>query len=404
MTLIAIHLLQNHAPSNLNRDENGDPKDSIFGGARRARISSQALKRSVRKSEEFRAVVDPALIGDRTQLLPTWIRDELAAFNVSDEERAAILQHAVRFGKGDKRPAATPSDEGDGDEASAKGRGKGKGAAAATSNAEETLKTAQLMFLTRREVQTLTARLVEKCREIGPTAFAALDTEKDIVQVFNKKYGELEPHAVDIAMFGRMTTSSPFKNIEAAVQVAPALSTHKIEPEFDFYTAVDDVSGETGAGFLGDTAFNSATYYKYFNIHWEGLLANLHDDQAVAATAVQALLRAAMTAIPTGKQNSFAAHNLPDFALIEVLPKNIPLSYANAFLKPVRAVDGESLMESSIKALTAYAEKLPAKYNLDVDRAVFAIPSYALADATECADLNELVAWLQAHLPQTAEA
>lgn len=403
MTLIAIHLLQNHAPSNLNRDENGDPKDSIFGGERRARISSQAIKRSIRKSEEFRAVVDPALIGDRTQLLPTWIRDELAAFNVSDEERAAILQHAVRFGKGDKRPAAAPTDESDGDETSAKGRGKGKGATSTAGSAEETLKTAQLMFLTRREVETLTARLVEKCREIGPAAFAALDTEKGLVQEFNKKYGELEPHAVDIAMFGRMTTSSPFKNIEAAVQVAPALSTHKIEPEFDFYTAVDDVSGESGAGFLGDTAFNSATYYKYFNIHWEGLLANLHDDYAVAATAVQALLRAAMTAIPTGKQNSFAAHNLPDFALVEVLPKNIPLSYANAFLKPVR-VRGESLMEASIKALTAYAEKLPTKYNLDIDRAVFAVESSALAGATECADLNALVGWLQARLPQAAAA
>lgn len=403
MTLIAIHLLQNHAPSNLNRDENGDPKDSIFGGERRARISSQAIKRSIRWSEEFRAAFNGALIGERTQLLPRWIRDELDRHDVSDEERAAILQHAVRFGKGDKRPSAAQAEEGDSDDKAAKGRGKGKSGGQPAS-AEETLKTAQLMFLTRREVQTLTERLVEKVREMGATAFAALDTEKGLVQEFNKKYGELEPHAVDIAMFGRMTTSSPFKNIEAAVQVAPALSTHKIEPEFDFYTAVDDVSGETGAGFLGDTAFNSATYYKYFNIHWEGLLDNLHDDRQIAATAVQALLRAAMTAIPTGKQNSFAAHNLPDFALVEVLPRNIPLSYANAFLKPVRARGDESLMDASITALTAYAEKVPAKYNLQADRAVFAIQPYPLADATDCDDLNALAAWLHARLPQTAGA
>lgn len=403
MTLIAIHLLQNHAPSNLNRDENGDPKDSIFGGERRARISSQAIKRSIRWSEEFRAAFDPALISERTQLLPNWIREELAQHNISDEERAAILQHAVRFGKGDKRPSAVAAEESDSDDKTTKGRGKSKGGSQAATG-EETLKTAQLMFLTRREVRTLTERLVEKAREMGATALAALDTEKGLVQEFNKKYGELEPHAVDIAMFGRMTTSSPFKNIEAAVQVAPALSTHKIEPEFDFYTAVDDVSGETGAGFLGDTAFNSATYYKYFNIHWEGLLDNLHDDREVAATAVQALLRAAMTAIPTGKQNSFAAHNLPDFALVEVLPKNIPLSYANAFLKPVRARGDESLMDASIKALTVYAEKLPAKYNLQADRAVFAIQPYPLADATDCDDLSALTAWLQARLPQTAGA
>lgn len=401
MTLIAIHLLQNHAPSNLNRDENGDPKDSVFGGERRARISSQAIKRSIRWSEEFRAALAPSLVGERTQLLPSWIREELANYDVSDQERDAILGHALRFGKGDKRPtASSAADDTDADEKSAKGKGKAGTQSAPT--AQETLKTAQLMFLTSAEVQSLTKRLVEKCRELGVTAFAALDTEKGIVQEFNKRFGELEPHAVDIAMFGRMTTSSPFKNIDAAVQVAHAFSTHKLDPEFDFYTAVDDVSGETGAGFLGDTAFNSATYYRYFNIHWEGLLANLHDDREVAATAVQALVRAAMTAIPTGKQNSFAAHNLPDFALIEVLPKNIPLSYANAFLKPVRAGRDMSLMDASIAALTDYAGKLPAKYNLATDRAVFALQPYTLANAMDCADLNDLTTWLQARLPGAA--
>ncbi len=399
MTLIAIHLLQNHAPSNLNRDENGDPKDSIFGGVRRARISSQAIKRCIRKSEVFQSAFGSELLGLRTQLLPTWIRDELSTLNISDEERAAILQHALRFGKGDKRAAAAQAEEIDSDDKPAKGRGKGKSGVQPAGAGDDRLKTAQLMFLTRREVEMLTCRLVELCREIGPAKFATLDTEKDIVQVLNKKYGELEPHAVDIAMFGRMTTSSPFKDIDAAVQVAPALSTHKIEPEYDFYTAVDDVSGETGAGFLGDTAFNSATYYKYFNVHWEGLLENLHGDRGVAATAVQALLRAAITAIPTGKQNSFAAHNLPDFALVEVLPRNIPLSYANAFLKPVRQSADQSLMEASIEALTAYAAMLPAKYNLEVDRAVFTLLPFTLAGATDCTDLNDLVDWVAARLP-----
>jgi CRISPR system Cascade subunit CasC len=47
-TLIEIHALQNFAPSNLNRDDTGAPKDAWFGGSRRARVSSQCQKRAVR--------------------------------------------------------------------------------------------------------------------------------------------------------------------------------------------------------------------------------------------------------------------------------------------------------------------------------------------------------------------
>ena len=46
---VEIHVLQNYAPSNLNRDDTGAPKDAFFGGRRRARISSQCLKRAVRE-------------------------------------------------------------------------------------------------------------------------------------------------------------------------------------------------------------------------------------------------------------------------------------------------------------------------------------------------------------------
>jgi len=48
-TLIEIHALQNFAPSNLNRDDTGAPKDAVFGGTRRARVSSQCDKRAIRQ-------------------------------------------------------------------------------------------------------------------------------------------------------------------------------------------------------------------------------------------------------------------------------------------------------------------------------------------------------------------
>lgn len=393
MTLIAIHLLQNHAPSNLNRDDNGDPKDAFFGGVRRARISSQALKRSIRRSDTFHNEFARArLLGERTQLLPEWIRDELEERKVSAEERDAILYHAARFGKADKNQAAADDATDD-----TKGRGKsgrGKGDKGAEAEAER-LKTKQLMFLTAREVADLTTQMLEICRQLGPAAFMALETEKDLL----KRLKGLEPHAVDVAMFGRMTTSSPFKDIDAAVQVSHAFSTHRVEQEFDYYTAVDDRSGEVGAGFIGDVAFNSATYYKYINIHWQGLLANLHGEREVAEQALAALLRAAMTAIPSGKQNTFAAHNLPDFALVEVIEQNIPVSYANAFLRPVRAGEDESLMDRSITALAAYASPLPERFDLNVQRAVFPNPT-DLSSADVCRSVSALAEWIVARLPQ----
>ncbi|HWQ11341.1 MAG TPA: type I-E CRISPR-associated protein Cas7/Cse4/CasC [Roseiflexaceae bacterium] len=388
MTLISIHLLQNHAPSNLNRDDNGDPKDCLFGGFRRARISSQALKRSIRWSETFRGYFDgqEELLALRTQLMPNEVRERIESLGLSDEERAAVLQQAARLGTGDSRGGEAAEGEA---EPAGEGRRKGAKKGAEAGAAEQRLKSAQLMFLTVHEIDQLAARMAELVRMHGPAAFGALSSDKLIEAI-----GQYEPHSVDIAMFGRMTTSSPFKDIEAAVQVAHALSTHAVEQEFDFYTAVDDISGEAGAGFIGETSFNSATYYKYFSIHWENLVKNLQGDAAVAARAVRALAHAAMVAIPSGKQNSFAAHNLPDLALIEVRRQNIPLSYANAFIKPVRATAQQSLVEASAAALQKYIPQINAMYGLAADRTFLSTVPFELAEARRAAALDELLEWL----------
>ena len=206
--------------------------------------------------------------------------------------------------------------------------------------------------------------------------------------------GKSTPRSVDISMFGRMTTSGAFQDVQAAVQVAHAISTHKVQQEFDYYTAVDDISGESGAGFIGDTAFNSATFYKYFSVHWEGLVTNLGGDAEIAADAVAALLRAAATVNPTGKQNSFAAHNLPDLVLIEVRGRNLPISYANAFLKPVWAGGSTSLMEASVQALAEYMGRINSIYAIPSQRGWIGTIEEDLPDATRLPSLQGLVDWL----------
>lgn len=383
--LIAIHLLQNHAPSNLNRDDNGDPKDALFGGVRRARISSQSLKRTIRWSESFRAafVEAPELLATRTQLLPDEVGKRLEGQELDDTVKTALIHAAARLGKGESKPAAEGSGEGD------DGKKVKKGKKAADEGSEERVKTAQLMFLTTAEIDQLAAKLVQIVREQGLAHLNGLSGDPLV-----KAIGSYEPHAVDIAMFGRMTTSSPFKNVEAAVQVAPALSTHAVEQEFDFYTAVDDISGEAGAGFIGEVSFNSATYYKYFSVDWDGLVQNLQGDTAIAAQTVRALIKAALFAIPSGKQNSFAAHNLPDLAMIEVRTQKIALSYANAFVKPVRASRDMSLVEASAKALADYIPQINGMYGLNAERAFLSTVPFTLDAAQPCASLEALLNWL----------
>src|SRR5690606_7995995 len=122
----------------------------------------------------------------------------------------------------------------------------------------------------------------------------------------------------EVAMFGRMLAidvKKPFGrrylNINAACQVAHALSTNRVAMEMDFFTAVDDLKdreaddSDAGAGMLGTVEFNSACFYRYANVDLCQLKENLGGDEQLARKTVEAFLRAAYHAIPTGKQNTF---------------------------------------------------------------------------------------------------
>jgi CRISPR system Cascade subunit CasC len=218
----------------------------------------------------------------------------------------------------------------------------------------------------------------------------------------SKSLGASVPRSVDIAMFGRMTTSSAFKNVHASVQMAHALSTNAIKQEFDYYTAMDDLKpdSEPGADMIGDVEFNSSCYYKYCNVHWETLHNNLGDDNAIARRAVLALLSGFIFAQPTGKQNSFAAHNLPDFVLVEVSDKNLPVNYANAFLKPVKGFGDKTLVANSVQVLSEHVSKLSKVFSLSPDRAYLSIDELPFLGLKAQPTLDDLQAWLDAKLPR----
>ncbi len=109
-----------------------------------------------------------------------------------------------------------------------------------------------------------------------------------------------------------------------------------------------------------------------------------------------------MTAQPTGKQNTFAAFNLPDLVLVEVSDTNLPVSYANAFLKPVKVTHDQTLMQRSVSQLGEYLEKVAKAYNLNAKRACLNLESGEFPASETVASLDELKAWVKALLPGEA--
>lgn len=374
--LIQIHMLQNYSPANLNRDDTGSPKDAMFGGFLRGRISSQCLKRSIRKSSALEeAFKSDSLLGIRTKRLPGLIETELKAMDVDAKTVQAIVERVPEIGKKAEK-------KGEGDEE--------EDTTVDDSSVMSKAETRQLIFIGANELRPLAERLLKLYKE-------SKNWKKEELE---KSLSKSLPRSVDIALFGRMTTSETFENIQAASQVAHAISTNALTQEFDYYTALDDISLQSGAGMIGDVEFNSSTYYKYLNVHWEELLKNLGGDVSLTTQAILALVKAAATAQPSGKQNSFAAYNLPDLVLVEVFPQNLPVSYANAFLRPARATSERTLTEVSAAQLSDYITRINKMYKLTGQRAFAAMIECNLPDAKQKESLDDLQSWLAEQLPK----
>lgn len=328
-TFIEIHALQNFAPSNLNRDDTGAPKDAFFGGTRRARVSSQCLKRAIR---EYFKVQNKEWVADRTKRVVEALQGILSESlkdnkDFSPENLLKAIEAAVSKLGGKK-----------------------------TVKVDKEKKTDVLLFLSPKETEALAEAIKDSFTDL----LKATPSEQTVKKVNNAIDGEDKSRlSVDVALFGRMLAVMPDKNQYAACQVAHAISTHTVEREFDFYTAVDDRKPEdtTGADMMGTIEFNSACFYRYAVIDWEKLVANLQGNTVLAKQGLQAFLDGFVTAEPTGKQNSFAAHNPPEFVSIAVRHNTAPRNLANAFETPIFA-KGKSLTKESADKLSAKAAAL----------------------------------------------
>ncbi len=349
---VELHMLQNFAPSCLNRDDTNSPKDCEFGGYRRARISSQCLKRAIRTHFKDAALLPEENLAERTKRVVELIAGQLA----EDGKDLETAKKAVTAALGAARLKAEP----DGAE----------------------VKTQYLLFLGNQEIKNL--------KQLVATHWEALTKQPEATEASGKKktakqqkadaQNAVPPEVVkavdklldggkaaDLALFGRMLADLPEKNVNAACQVAHALSTNKVNMEMDFYTAVDDLKPEDSAGadMLGTVEFNSACFYRYANIDCDALLKNLQGDEDLTRKTIKAFLSASRSAIPTGKQNSSAAHNEPSF-VFAVVRKSGLQSLANAFVKPARPSreDGvdKSLICNSIEAADKFWGRVTSAY------------------------------------------
>jgi CRISPR system Cascade subunit CasC len=253
---IEFHVIQNFAPSNLNRDDTGAPKDALFGGHRRARVSSQCFKRAIRLKAGSLAGVSAANQGVRTRKLKQLLEARLAERNRADA--GPRIEVAL---------------------------------AAAGLKVKEDGNTEYLLFLGNGEIDAFVELIDKHWDALGaPASPGEKKSKKEAKasappEVVKEAKALLDgKKAVDVALFGRMLADMPGVNQDAACQVAHAISTHRVEREFDYFTAVDDKAGadEADAGMIGQVEFNSATFYRYAVIDARKLVENLHADKELA--------------------------------------------------------------------------------------------------------------------------
>lgn len=330
-TFVQLHLLTFVPPANLNRDDTGAPKSAIVGGETRLRLSSQSLKRAWRTSDVFAEKLAGHL-GSRTQRFGEEIVAQLVAAGIDEASALAATRRViVAFGK--------PKGEKD----------------------DKPARTEQLAFLSEEEKAEAVA-----------LAFAIAHGETIEDKTIPARVLKRADTAADIAMFGRMFADHPDFNREAAVQVAHAFTTHRVEIEDDFYTAVDDLNrreDNIGAGFVGEAGFGSGVFYLYVCVDTDLLTANLGGDAALARAAVGALVEAAATVAPNGKQASFASRVHASHVVVEK-GSDQPRTLAAAFAQGVSPRDPDGLLTASSKRLVALRAGFAAAYGAGDTEAV----------------------------------
>lgn len=310
-----VHILQSLPPSNINRDDEGKPKSARYGGKDRARVSSQSWKRATRRgfAEDDQ--------GKRSKLIAEAVGKMLVAkhgyadeVQATEAAKAALASAGIGGGKKNEKP------------------------------------TGELAYLL-----LFGHDLIERfANAIVAGDLTGADGAKKASEIIATSDVPLS-----LALFGRMVADDKNLSVDAACQVAHAISTHAVSPEEDYFTAVDDMNDkDSGAGMIGNIEFNSSTLYRYASINLDLLSANLagnadnSDLDAATAHGAREFVRSFATSMPTGYANSFAPQTTPSLVLVS-LRTDRPMSLVGAFERPVKVGSDGGYLDESVQRLIA---------------------------------------------------
>lgn len=336
---IDINVLQTVPSSNINRDDTGTPKTAMYGGVTRSRVSSQSWKRVIRQAFQKEGNDEDWLKGYRTKkvsaLLSQRIRDLKPDLDEDAATKAAndLLKAAGLKVKLDKK------------------------------NGE--FLTGALLFVSKGQLNKLAQYAIDN-PDLGEKKSKELkETKKGLKQIL------LNDNSLALAMFGRMVADDPSLNVDAAVQVAHAISTHEIVPEFDYFTAIDDKrkEDEAGSAMLGTIEYNSSTLYRYANINVNELEKNIGSDLTIKGAKL--FIKEFISTMPTGKENTFANKTVPQYVLVTIR-KDTPVNLVSAFEDPVKSHGGYvkasiDRLENEYQATQKFVEAPVACFVLTTD-------------------------------------
>lgn len=343
MNLIELHILQSFPVTCLNRDDMGAPKSAVFGGAQRARVSSQCWKRAIRMLAVERNA--GAFAGQRGHYIAKPLGEKLVEKGLSQADAVKYAEEVCAFlGKQDS---------------------KGKDA----------FKTSVSLYMSPGELEAIACEISKQVSEGGKVEIKKGGVKKAIEAA-------LPRDMADVAIFGRMVADDHSLMLEGAGMFSHALSTHKTSSEIDFFSAVDDLKPEDseGAGHIGTLEFNAPCYYRYIGLNLDLLRDSDHLGHFTAeefGKVLETFLRSCIEAVPSARKNSMFGQNPPSFVLA-LRREGQPLSLANAFEKPVRPSGGSGLAQPSREVLEEYWKNTANVYGLQAKE--FRLPDGNLND------------------------
>lgn len=327
---VDFHVIQTVPPSCINRDDTGRPKTAVYGGVNRARVSSQCWKHAMR--EMFHDIFSDRNLGFRTKYAVELVADSLKKISPEISDEDATKKAIEALGNAGLKTKKSKD-------------GKDVTDALFFISAVQAEKLAKLISDDENDKDDKDDKKNKKGKK-----------DKNLQKVYVEALRSSP--SIDIALFGRMLANNAELNVDASSQVAHSISTHAIQNEYDYFTAVDDCSpaDNAGAGHLGTKEFNSATLYRYATVNAEELFKSIGSD---TAEAVAGFAKAFICSMPTGSQNSYANRTFPDVVYVTIR-KDQPVNLSGAFEKPVKSREGN--VKPSADALFENAEKVYSDY------------------------------------------